>query len=223
MTEEREVQSSNSYAVVEGVKIAELSPRPAHVLVRWLKKTETKGGVLIPQYRWRKGYMKGEVLKAGHGCDARLSPGTVIQFDSLADKEFLGVQDPVDRDTVFFLREEDIHGIITEDDGLKRMVLCNEYVLIRPDEGEAEKAGLSVPDSARKQTMFVWHGVLLGVGPEVVDGGRYDGLRGLVSQRIVYQTEMANGTIMNGRELTVIRADYIIGVFEPEEALSGNR
>jgi co-chaperonin GroES (HSP10) len=110
-----EQEEGRDYAQVEGVFIASLVPMPHHVLVRWLKRTETKGGVLIPQNRQRKSFMKGQILRVGDGCDLGLREGALIQFDSLAEKEWLGVQDPADRDPVFFMREEDIHGVLTYD------------------------------------------------------------------------------------------------------------
>src|ERR1051326_4531732 len=103
------------YAQVEGVFIASLVLRPHHVLVRWLKRTETKGGVLIPQNRQRKMYMKGTILSVGPNCDPALKPGLNVQFDSLSEKEPWGPWDPADRDPVFFMREEDIHGLLQYD------------------------------------------------------------------------------------------------------------
>ncbi len=103
------------YEIVEGLVVADIKPLPKHVLVRWLKKTETKGGVLIPQFRQRSGFMKGQILAVGPKCDPKLQPGVLIEFNGLSDKAWVGQQDPADRDTVFFTRVENVFALVKYD------------------------------------------------------------------------------------------------------------
>lgn len=167
------------YRVVEGIELAKLHLLPHHVCLRWLHKEESKGGVLLPQNRWRARFTKGQVLAVGPGVNPRLKWGALVMFNALGsqenpcEKEFLGVQDPPDRDTVFIC--EDIHmlGTLTYDtpESDPRVEMLDNWVLVEPDDGADEKRGLAVPDAYRNQERVVkssWTGRVKGVG-EYVD------------------------------------------------------
>lgn len=160
---------ADKYAVVEGVEIAKLQPLPKHVLIRWLKKEETKGGILLPQTRQRSGFMKGIVLAIGPKCDPALEVGQTVEFNGLGDKEWLGVQDPADRDTVFFTRVENVYGIINRGPGDKPVLdMVGTWLLVRPDEMPKEKSGLVMVQQAREREMRQRAGL---IGTVVSAGG----------------------------------------------------
>lgn len=148
-----------NYDVVEGIEIKNLRPRDKHVLIRWLKKEETKGGVLIPQTRQRSGFMKGEILSVGCKCDPKIQPGCLVEFNGLGQKEWLGVQDPHDRDTVFFTRTENVYGLVSTVDGKPKLDMVNDWILVKP-EVEKEKGGLAVPDTAIEGSMRMRQGLI---------------------------------------------------------------
>ncbi len=118
-------------------------PRDHHLLVRWLCRTETKGGILMPENRVRAGIMKGVILGMGHGCDPRLEVGQTIHFGSYTEKEFVGPECPGDRDPVFFMRDEWANngGVIGIREEGGRLQIVNGLVLIRPDKNEDVTAG----------------------------------------------------------------------------------
>lgn len=156
------VEEKEDYSVIEGVPIGNLRPMPHHILVRWPGKNETKGGILIPQDRERLGRMNGEVLAVGPDCDDRLHPGKLVQFSGVCEKEFLGSQSPNGRDPVFFMREEDLFGILYKDHkGFDvTMELLNGFVLTRPERKPFEISGVIVPDRDAKDSFGVWGEVL---------------------------------------------------------------
>lgn len=201
----------NPYAVVEGVEIATLRMLPKHVLVRWLKKVESKGGVLMPQNRQRRSYMKGEILSIGPDCSHHLEVGQTIQFESLADKEFLGVQDPADRDSVFAMREEDIHGILeTHENGFTSFFPLNDYILLKPDQGMDEVGGVLMPEHLRKGSGMTWFGRVVCISPEVVESPQWN--LASPADHVAYDTQCAQEVIINGETMVVVRAAYILAV-----------
>lgn len=129
--------------VVEGVDLSRLHPRPKHILVRWRKRVETKGGVLMPENRQRAGIMSGEVVLVGPNCHEAVLPGVEVQFDGLCEKEFLGPQVPGDRDPMFFMRVEDVFGVINRGERVSIQPI-NGFVLVEPDRPEVEKAGVLI-------------------------------------------------------------------------------
>ncbi len=98
------------YKIIDGVEIEKFRAMPHHIVVRWLGKPETNGGILIPENRQRKMYMNGLVLKSAASKED-IKVGDRIVFDSMCDKEFLGPECPGDRDPVFMMREEDVFCI----------------------------------------------------------------------------------------------------------------
>ncbi len=122
------------YEVVEGIRLADMTPLPHHLLIRWNHKEETKGGVLYTHDRQRLNYMRGVVLRQGF-CDGRWFEGETVLFDGLCDKSFLGPQVPGERDTVFFMREEDLFAIILtkESGGSGGLKMVNRRLMIKPD------------------------------------------------------------------------------------------
>lgn len=218
MSETRAVYSPRIQKTIDGFDLDTFRPLPYVVAIRWMTKKETKGGVLIPQNRWRKGYMQGEVLAVGADCSPNLLVGETVQFDSLADKEFIGEQDPADRDTVFLIREEDIHGIIRDRDGVKSMDLLNEYVLVKPDLGPDEMSGVVVPEHLRVQKNFTRSGWIVGVGERVTAEEKYKGLGMAVGDHVFYDATVSHDVIMNGGLFVIVRAEYILCVLnEPQK------
>jgi co-chaperonin GroES (HSP10) len=134
------VMEKTGYEVVEGISVKDLLPMPHHLLLRWLDRKETKGGVLMPENRQRKGIMKGVILAKGYDCDTRLQIGDTVQFHGLCDKEFVGPQCPGDRDPVFFMREEDVIGVRMA----KHLLPINGIVLVEPDLAPQEKGGIAI-------------------------------------------------------------------------------
>lgn len=218
MSETRAVYSPRQTKVIDGFDLDTFRPLPYVVAIQWKTKKETKGGVLIPQNRWRKGFMQGEVLNVGAGCSTKLLVGETVQFDSLADKEFLGEQDPADRDTVFLIREEDIHGIIRERDGVKSMEMLNEYVMVKPDLGPEEINGIAVPDHLRATKNWTRGGRIVAVGERVVSEHKYMGLGMVVGDHILYDATVAHEVLMNGEMNVIIRAEYVLCVMDDEQA-----
>jgi len=155
------------YEVIEGLQTESVTPLPKHVLLRWLKKEKTKAGVIIPQYRHRAGFMKAQVLALGEGVPEELAVGDLVLFNGLGEKEWLGVQDPADRDTVFFMRAENIYGIIG-DGGSIRML--GAYMLVRPDEVKKESSGgVIIADPIRRDEQrraSAYMGEVVHAGPE---------------------------------------------------------
>lgn len=98
----------SKYKVIENVDMEKFRPMPHHIVVRWLRRLETKGGVLIPEIRERANYCNGIVLKGSDCTFGDIKKDDLICFDSLAEKEFIGGQQPSDRDPVFIMREEDV-------------------------------------------------------------------------------------------------------------------
>lgn len=98
----------DKYQIIENVDMEKFQPMPHHIVVRWLNRTETKGGVIIPEIRERSNYCNGIVLKVSERTNGDVKQGDLVCFDSLADKEFIGGQKPSDRDPVFIMREEDV-------------------------------------------------------------------------------------------------------------------
>lgn len=137
------------YEIIDGIKIQDVRPRRRHLLIRWFRKTKTKGGILIPEYRHRANFMKGEILAVGEGCEAGLRPGVIVEFNGLGEKEWLGVQNPADRDTVFFTREENIFCIVSGQNGKTSVQAVGDWVFIKPDPGANERNGLLIPEPAR--------------------------------------------------------------------------
>lgn len=107
-----QVQDAEKYRVVEGIDMAKVRPMKHHIIVRWLASKETKGGLILPQNRQRKNRMNGVILAVGPKCEPEIveafENGYRIVFDALSEKEWIGSQDPSDRDTVFIMREEDV-------------------------------------------------------------------------------------------------------------------
>lgn len=143
------LEKEDEYAVIAGVDLSKLKPRPHHILVRWLDRKVTKGGILMPQNRQRAGIMKGVLLLVGPHCDYRLQVGKTIQFGGLCEKEFLGGETPGDRDPVFFMREEDVLGVR---DGA-RLDPISKVLIVKPDQEDAEKSGIVVVDRKQKGIM----------------------------------------------------------------------
>lgn len=197
----------DEYSVVEGIDLSQLKPMPKHLLVRWLGKTETKGGVILPQNRQRVGLMKGVLLKVGSGCDARLSEGLTVEFDGLCEKEFLGAQIPGDRDPVFFMREEDLIGIVW---GPGNLEMLNKRILSLPDKDAAEKYGLVVLSLEQKGQM---------VSGVVVSKDAKDDCDFNVGDRVFYDrgtaTELKLGDF-DGELHHITRSAYVEAV-EPKE------
>jgi len=211
MEAEREV----SYDLVEDVNLSTFKPMPHHLVVRWLKKVESKGGVLYPENRQRKNYMKGEILVSGECDNTDLKEGVTIQFESLCDKQFLGVQDPADRDPVFIMREEDVHGVLIPSFTNNKMQMIfepmNEYVLLKPDEGKKEFGKLIVPESIGKAGEKVWSGVVISVGPKVKSEPKYRDLGVLPAHRVAYDAFTASEVILNEDKHVLLRVEYIMG------------
>lgn len=196
---------TDPYQVIEGVDIGTLSLRPHHVLVRWLKKEETKGGILLPQNRQRKSYMVGIVLKAGPESANKVIPGAKIQFNSLCDKEFMGAQDPADRDSVFVMVDDEIHGIIV---GADEFIPVLDLVLIKPDLVQREVSGIIVTAEPGKP-MAAKEGVIVLVGDGVKDEEELS-----TGLRVAYDPTVAEQLVMNGVDLVLVRSSYILGVLE---------
>ena len=173
------------YSIVEGVQLALLTPMPHHILVRWPGKKETKGGIIVPENRERLGLMNGDILLVGTDCDERLQPGRTIQFSMLCEKEFMGPQCPGDRDPVFFMRDEDVFGIVTKGpDGRNASLdLINGCVLTKPEIKPSEIAGLITVDRDAKTSFSVWGEVLQ------VDTASETGFN--VGEEILYPRNMA--------------------------------
>lgn len=169
------------YSVVEGVDIASFKPMPNHLLVRWPGKKETKGGILIPQNRERLGLMNGEILAVGPKCNPRFYPGKVIQFSMFCEKEFLGAQNPADRDTVFFMTEENVLGIVHKD--VNAIELVNGNVLTRPEKKPEEVSGLLTVNRDDKTSFSVW-GEVVQVDAETINEYK-------VGDSILYDRNMA--------------------------------
>lgn len=209
-------QVLEDYSVVEGVNISKLKPLPKHVLVRWLKKEQTKGGIILPQNRQRAGFMKGILLAVGPKCDDRLKVGQTIEFNGLATKEWLGVQDPADRDTVFFTRFENIYAIVDEQDA-KKLDFVWTWILVKPDAVPDELRGLLVPDSAKKAQMRQQAGL---TGTVVSAGGMQDAC--VEGDRILFNatgaTELKLGD-HNGETHLVIDDEDVLG-FDEREAVA---
>ena len=221
MTETTVSYGSDPYKVIEGIEIAKLKMLPKHVLVRWLKKEESKGGVLMPQNRQRKGYMKGQILSVGPDCSLHLEVGQTIQFESLADKEFLGVQDPADRDSVFAMRQEDIHGILeVEANGFTSFFPLNDYLVLKPDHGPREVGGIAVPEHLRKGGGMTWFGRIVCISPEVVESPEWN--LAAPGDHVAYDVQCAQDVIVNGETMVVLRAAYILAVLNDRvEAING--
>lgn len=158
------------YEVIEGIPVADIKPMPKHVLVRWLKKTETKGGVLLPQNRQRAGFMRGQVLAAGPGCDSQLVPGVMIEFNGMGDKEWLGVQDPADRDTVFFTRMENVVGLV------QNFVVCKKGCDIPEIMRPGSVIGVDDPDDVATRSSLAMVGTWILVRPDEMPGRTGSGL-----------------------------------------------
>jgi len=146
--------------VVEGFGVDDIKPLPHHILIRWPGKQETKGGILLPEDRERAGRMNGVILAIGPECDKRLAVGQSVQFSMHAEKEFLGPQSPGDRDPVFFMREEDLIGILTKDGFKVTIELLNGCVLCKPEIKPEEKSGLLIVDREGKREGNTWGTVL---------------------------------------------------------------
>ena len=158
------------YKEVDGVNLDTFKPLPHHLCLRWLKKEETKGGVLIPQYRQRKLYARGVVLSVGPEVNPRLYPGRVVMFNISCEKEWLGVQDPADRDTVFTTMDENVLGTIERDGETTRVDCVDGWILIKPDEGKDYVSGLVRSEITKEQERFSatgWFGFVESVGEDV--------------------------------------------------------
>lgn len=157
---------SSPYHVIDGVRVFDLKPMPHHLLVRWLGKAQTKAGVILPQNRQRAGLMKGVLLRVGPECDWRLQEGQTIEFDGLSEKEFLGGQSPDGRDPVFFMREEDVMGIVRPASP-PRLEMLNTRLLIKPDLEVSEKNGIVIV--RREQKGLILSGVVVARDVESVE------------------------------------------------------
>jgi hypothetical protein len=199
------------YSVIEGVSVDDLILRPRHVLFRWLKRVETKAGILMPQNRQRSGIMKGIVLAVGRDSDPLLARGAFIEFNGLSEKEFWGSQTPgQDRDPVAFMREEDIFCVLRYEAGDKpKLLMLNDWILVRPDKRPAERNGLIVPGTSRAGPSF-------GVG-EVIGAGRTVGSVE-AGDRAVYfiggATELKIGDFQGELHVCVLEED-VCAVIEP--------
>lgn len=149
-----------NYEVIEGYEVDKIKPFPKHVLLRWCHKEETKSGVLIPQNRQRANLMRGQVLAVGPDCDPLLQKGKYVEFNGLSEKEWLGPQDPADRDTVFFIREEELMGVL--DGGFMAL---GDWVLIKPNEKPRESNGILIPQEKDPRKRF-GTGIVKDVGPQ---------------------------------------------------------
>lgn len=181
MSETATVEAQD-YSIVEGFKISELRPRPKHILVRWYSKKETKGGVLLPEYRHRAGILRGQVLAVGPECDKRLTVGCVVQFGGLVEKEFLGPQIPGDRDPVFFMREESVVGLLGHSDDGAILDLINGNVLITPDLKDSEKSGIIIVNREKSLNEYTVSGIVADLDPE----GSYEFKKG---DRLYYHSQ----------------------------------
>lgn len=199
------------YSVIEGIVIKDFQPLPHHVMIRWLKKEETKGGIIIPQYRQRAHFMKGIVLALGPRCNVMLEVGQTVQFNGLSEKEFIGVQDPADRDTVFLFTDEQIFGIVSYDENQKPSIQSvGEWVLVKPDEAKENKIVMtdSVKATVRRNS-FAWQG-------EVVSSGNMADSC-VPGDRIAYTTSGATGVMIgdhNGIQCVVIHNEDVVGIME---------
>jgi co-chaperonin GroES (HSP10) len=221
------------YEVIEGVDMATFLPRPMHVVIRWLKKTETKGGVILPQNRQRAHFMKGQLLAVGPQCDPKLQPGLLVEFNGISDKEFLGVQDPVDRDTVFVTRVENVFGLVDrapEAEGWKgdaelaqavvgaipRLDMVGDWLLVRPEAQPDRTAfGLTIPGQARARAQRQQQGL---VGKVLSAGGFVDTCR--AGDRIAFDATHATQVHLgdhNAEVVLVIDNDAVLGIDEPIE------
>ncbi len=200
------------YEVVDGFKTEEIKPLPKHVLLRWFKKTETKGGIAIPQYRQRAGFMKGQILAVGEDCDSRLKPGVFVEFNGLGLKEWVGEQDPEHRDTVFVTRVENLYAIIVESDcGSPLVQAIGYWVFVRPDEPPKEKGGLVIPESARAGRQRREQGL---IGTIVSCGFETEFIR---NQRVAFNATGATAIHLgdhNDEVVLIVDADDIEGEVE---------
>lgn len=219
------IEDIDKYQVVEGVDMRTFKPRPHHVVIRWLHKEESKGGILIPQYRQRKLFMKGQVLVSGPECNPRLKWGAVVMFNALGtqenvcEKEFFGVQDPNDRDSVFVC--EDIHVLGTLNEDATKCDMLDNWILVLPDEGPEEKSGLLVPDAMRNRERVYkggWTGLVVSIG-DYVDKGTC-----MVGDHIVYETLGAVSVFLNDKPHVVIYeseqrgGQSVLGILEESAA-----
>ena len=193
------------YKVIEGIDLSALSPRPHHILIRWHGRSETKGGIIIPQDRERMGRMNGEVLLVGPKCDPRIKPGSIVQFSQFSEKEFLGPQSPDGRDPVFFMLEENVFGILTRTgDGFTPTIeMLNGCVLTRPELQPKEKGGLIVVDREATQSFSIW--------AEVVAVDKEANVEFNVGDSVLYPQNMAEDFRLGdftSEVLNVVRCGY---------------
>jgi co-chaperonin GroES (HSP10) len=195
------------YQEIEGINISTFNLRPHHVMIRWLKKEETKGGILLPQNRQRKSFMIGSVLKVGPECVENLIIGSKVQFNSMCDKEFLGPQDPSDRDTVFIMIDDEIHGIIKEGEK-SSFHPFHDFVMIKQDEHKKEVCGLVAPVDPR-MPMEPREGVVISVGEGVKPVDEV-----VAGCKVLFDPVMCDEVIMNGETFTLVRLSAILGIIE---------
>lgn len=173
------------YRFIDGVEVAKVKLLPGHVMVRWLHKEETKGGIILPQNRQRAHFMKGEVLSVASDCRP-LVPGQLIEFDGMCEKSFIGGQNPDGRDVVFVMRIERVYGTVRYEDGKPTLDLIRDHILVRPDVHPSEVGGLIVTETNGeniRRRARSWKGEVLRCGERVENC--------MAGDRIVYETSLA--------------------------------
>ena len=211
------IEELERYRNIDGIPIDTLTPRPHHVLLRWLHKTESKGHVLIPQIRERKFFAKAQVLRTGPQTNSRLQWGTLVTFDINCEKEWFGLQSTPGRDTVFFCEDTSVLATIDYPDSpdVPRLTPLGKWLLVKPDPAPSQtSSGLEVPEAFRNRPRVLsagWRGEVLSTGENA-----YEAVPG---DRIAYDTA---GTVtvhqgdQTGQDLICMLDDHILGIEESE-------
>lgn len=200
------------YRFIEGVEIAKAKMLRGRLMVRWLHKEETKGGVILPQNRQRAHFGKGQVLAIGDDCKP-LMPGQFIQFDAQCEKTWIGEQNPAGRDTVFVMDIERVYGTISRDAGDNPVMdMIRDHILLRPDPHPSEVRGFIVTETIQeneRRRAQGWQGTVLRTG-EKVDSC-------VPGDRIAYETSYAAPLKMgdhNAETCIIIQDRDVVGILE---------
>ena len=102
--------------IIADIDIDKLKLRPNHVLLYWRERLPEKDGLIVPEIWRRKSCMAGDILAKGK-CQAfpELEIGQTVIFNSLCDKEFLGVRTGERRHII--IRAEEIIAVVDSKNG----------------------------------------------------------------------------------------------------------
>lgn len=222
MNHTRYTEDMNLYQEVDGLDLTDpqkFQPMPKHVLLRWLQKEVSKGGVIIPQTRWRKNFAKAVVLAVGPDTNPRLERGALVSFNINCEKQWLGDQVRRDLlDTMFFCEDANVLGTVEypEDNSDPQIHALDKWILVEADPSPENLApGIAVSQAHKDRPRILskaWPGTVLSVGE--LAGSCVPG------DRILYETYGSLSLMagdQQGKSVVAIMDEFVLGYIESEE------